>query len=111
MSVPIVPPERRCERYTSAEIIHQRGAIMARKKPVKRWSLKDDLPVVGELKDCRQLSADHWQGVDADGTIIDVHGGPMPSGYIVQLEPTIGIIRPGARLRLLDLSPWPGPWC
>jgi len=45
----------------------------------------DDWPVVGELKDCRQLSDDHWQGTHADGTIIDVHGGRMPERLIVPL--------------------------
>lgn len=36
------------------------------------------MSIVGELKDCRQLSDDHWQGIDVDGVILDVKGGPMP---------------------------------
>jgi hypothetical protein len=58
---------------------------MARKKQEKPWKLEDDLPIVSELKDCRQLSDDHWQGVDVDGTILDVRGGRMPEYLIAQL--------------------------
>jgi hypothetical protein len=33
-------------------------------------------PVASTIKDCRQLSKDHWQGVDtADGATVDVRGG------------------------------------
>ena len=49
----------------------------------KRWKLSDDLPVVGELQDCRQLSDDHWRGTTEDGTIFDVHGGKMPEEYVL----------------------------
>jgi len=30
------------------------------------------LPVVAELKQCQWLAKDHWQGVDVDGTILDI---------------------------------------
>jgi hypothetical protein len=37
------------------------------------------LPIVSTLKDCRQLSTDHWQGIDtADGATVDVRGGLIP---------------------------------
>jgi hypothetical protein len=37
------------------------------------------LPVVSTIKDCRQLSKDHWQGVDtANGATVDVRGGAIP---------------------------------
>ena len=61
---------------------------MAKKKksPVKtepavfdnEW-FGEKLPTVGTLKECRQLSKDHWQGVDtANGATVDVRGGLMP---------------------------------
>lgn len=34
-----------------------------RTKPPEDWIVKE-LPIVGELKGCRQISADHWQGTD-----------------------------------------------
>ena len=41
--------------------------------------LGTELPVVGTLKDCRQLSKDHWQAIDAaNGAIVDIKGGPIP---------------------------------
>jgi hypothetical protein len=46
--------------------------------------MTDTLPIVGEFKDRRQLSGDHWQGVDVDGTMIDVRGGLMPPYLIVE---------------------------
>ena len=53
------------------------------------------LPIVSTLKDCRQLSEDHWQGIDVDGAIVDVKGGPMPRSCLLvprhPFEP--GIIR------------------
>jgi hypothetical protein len=30
--------------------------------------------VVGELKDCRQISETHWQGILPDGTTLQVQG-------------------------------------
>jgi hypothetical protein len=37
------------------------------------------LPVVGEIRDCRQLAGDHWQGIDAaNGAIVDVKCGSIP---------------------------------
>jgi hypothetical protein len=39
----------------------------------KEWV--EDLPFVSELKDCRQLSKDEWEGTDvADGTVYRVKG-------------------------------------
>ena len=44
---------------------------MTRKKPREDWIARD-LPVVAELKQCRRLAKDHWQGVDVDGTVLDI---------------------------------------
>ena len=44
---------------------------MTRKKPRADWIARD-LPVVAELKQCQWLAKDHWQGVDVDGTILDI---------------------------------------
>jgi hypothetical protein len=41
--------------------------------PKKDW-IETDLPVVGELRDCRQISETYWQGVYADGTVLQVRG-------------------------------------
>ena len=60
---------------------------MVRRAQEKRWKLEDDLPIVSELRDCRQISEDHWQGVDVDGSIVDVRGGPMPEYLVGQLWP------------------------
>jgi hypothetical protein len=51
-----------------------------KKQPAVRWEQwTDELPIVGEIKDCRQLSKNHWRGIDvANGELIDVHGGAMP---------------------------------
>jgi hypothetical protein len=59
-----------------------------KKRPLKKQltSFEDEYPIVGELRDCRQLSDDHWQGTDVDGTIIDVRGGPMPKYLVVPLR-------------------------
>jgi hypothetical protein len=40
--------------------------------------LGDKLPIVSTLKDCRQLSKDHWQGTHPDGALFDMRGGVMP---------------------------------
>ena len=53
------------------------------RQKIPRFELVDTLPIVGEFKDCRQLSDDRWQGVDVDGTIIDVKGGAMPPYLVV----------------------------
>jgi hypothetical protein len=53
-----------------------------RKQAMKRESgafdndwLGTKLPVVSTIKDCRQLSEDHWQGIDiANGTTVDLKG-------------------------------------
>jgi hypothetical protein len=54
-----------------------------RREKIPQFRLADALPVVGEFRDCRQLSDDHWQGVDVDGAVIDVQGGAMPPYVIV----------------------------
>jgi hypothetical protein len=71
---------------------------------VPTFNIEDDLPLVGELKDCRQLSDDRWQGTDVDGVIVEVRGGAMPPYLVVdtgQMRPLpneggfthLGIIR------------------
>jgi len=53
------------------------------------------LPIVSTIKDCRQLSEHHWQGIDtANGATVDVRGGPL-RGCILQIEDNIirGVIR------------------
>jgi len=54
-----------------------------RRKKIPRFKLADTLPVVGEFKDCWQISDDHWQGIGVDGTVIDVKGGLMPPYLVV----------------------------
>jgi hypothetical protein len=52
-------------------------------------------PIVSTIKDCRQLSEHHWQGIDtANGATVDVRGGPL-RGCILQIEDNIirGVIR------------------
>jgi hypothetical protein len=44
-----------------------------RPAPEEDW-IAADLPVVGELKNCRQISKTHWEGVDVDGAILRVQG-------------------------------------
>jgi len=58
---------------------------MPRRKRDETWKIEDDLPIVSELKNCRQLSDDHWQGTDVDGSIIDVRGGCMPKYLLAEL--------------------------
>ncbi len=66
---------------------------MAKKKKQQQSSW-DELPVVGELKDCRQLSADHWQGTDVDGVIVDIYGGLIPNRLLALKGSTVvGLIR------------------
>ena len=49
---------------------------------------------VGELRDCRQLSEDHWQGIDVDGAILDVRGGLVPEHLLAVRGCTaVGLIR------------------
>jgi hypothetical protein len=55
-----------------------------RRETIPRFELADTLPVVGEFRDCRQLDDDRWQGIDVDGTIIDVKGGQMPPYLIIE---------------------------
>lgn len=44
-----------------------------RPPPEEDW-IAADLPVVGELRNCRQISETHWEGVDVDGAILRVQG-------------------------------------
>jgi hypothetical protein len=53
--------------------------IERKMKPKQRQAPKEDwvaadFPVVGELKDCRQISKTHWEGIDVDGVILHVRG-------------------------------------
>jgi hypothetical protein len=63
--------------------MNQKQGPQRRQRRKKTQFKLDALPVVGEFRDCRQLSDDHWQGVDVDGTIIAVKGGRMPPYVIV----------------------------
>jgi hypothetical protein len=64
------------------------------KKRKKRDWIGEELPIVAELKDCRQLSDDHWQGIDFDGTLVDVKGGRMPKRLLAfRGGALVGIIR------------------
>ena len=36
-----------------------------RPAPKEDW-IETDLPVVGALKNCRQISKTHWEGIDAE---------------------------------------------
>jgi hypothetical protein len=56
---------------------------MLKKQKKCDW-IGEELPIVAELKNCRQLADDHWQCFDVDGTIIDVRGGAMPRYLIVE---------------------------
>jgi hypothetical protein len=59
----------------------------ASEEPWEKAAYKSRLPIVFELKNCRQLSADHWRGTDVDGTIVDVKDGAMPvRGGVIQLK-------------------------
>jgi hypothetical protein len=53
-----------------------------------------DLPILSEWTQCRELADDHWQGVMADGAVVDVRGGPL-RGCILAVEDNIirGVIR------------------
>jgi hypothetical protein len=41
--------------------------------PKEDW-VETDLPVVGVLKNCRQISETHWEGTDVDGAVLQVQG-------------------------------------
>jgi hypothetical protein len=45
--------------------------------PKEDW-IETDLPVVSTLKNCRQISKTHWEGIDVDGAILRVQG-TMPA--------------------------------
>jgi hypothetical protein len=62
---------------------NQKPQRRQRRQKIPQFKMADTLPVVGEFKDCRQISDDHWQGINVDGTIIDVRGGLMPPYLIV----------------------------
>jgi hypothetical protein len=48
---------------------NQKRESRLRQRESEQWN-DDELPIVGELRECRQLSDDHWQGIDVDGTIL-----------------------------------------
>jgi hypothetical protein len=72
-SVPGAVRRRPCGSFAPSAINHNPTvrSMMTRKKPREDWIARD-LPVVAELKQCRRLAKDHWQGVDVDGTILDI---------------------------------------
>jgi hypothetical protein len=45
----------------------------SRQAPGVDW-VAADVPVVGEFKNCRQISKTHWEGIDVDGTLFRVRG-------------------------------------
>jgi hypothetical protein len=49
------------------------------------------------LRNCRQLSADHWQGTRPDGALFDIRGGAMPPKQRLLVfnndERLVGLIR------------------
>jgi hypothetical protein len=54
----------------------------------------DDLPIVGEWRDCLQLSETEWQGTDvATGQTYRVSGGQMPDFLAVAVTPPVGLPR------------------
>jgi hypothetical protein len=44
-----------------------------RQAPKEDW-VAADFPVVGALRDCRQVSKTHWEGIDVDGVVLHVRG-------------------------------------
>jgi len=72
-TVPGAVRRRPCGNFAPSAINHNPTvrSMMTRKKPREDWIARD-LPVVAELKQCRRLAKDHWQGVDVDGTILDI---------------------------------------
>jgi len=54
-------------------------------------------PVLFLLRNCRQLSADHWQGTRPDGALFDIRGGAMPPKQRLLVfnndERLVGLIR------------------
>jgi hypothetical protein len=44
-----------------------------RRAPKEDW-IETDFPVVGVVKDCRQISKTHWEGIDVEGTVLRVRG-------------------------------------
>jgi hypothetical protein len=63
---------------------------MRSKREANKWAIEEgwveeNLPVVGELKNCRQLSKGEWEGTDVDGTIYRVKG-KMPKHLIAPLR-------------------------
>jgi hypothetical protein len=66
--------------------LNQKRVSRRHRQPGKipRFKLANTLPIVGEFKNCRQLTDDRWQGVDVDGTVIDVKGDLMPPYLIIE---------------------------
>jgi hypothetical protein len=75
-------------------------ARKTKKKDSPRWRTADEaskfsgLPILSEWTQCREVAADHWQGVKEDGTVVDVRGGPL-RGCVLHVEDNIirGVIR------------------
>ena len=51
---------------------------MMKRRKAARWNPERELPILGELTDCRQISNDCWRGTDVDSTVLEVRGGAMP---------------------------------
>jgi hypothetical protein len=71
-----------------------------KKQDLPRWRTADEaskfwgLPILSEWTQCREVAANHWQGVTEDGTVVDVRGGPL-RGCVLHVENSIvrGIVR------------------
>jgi hypothetical protein len=90
MNVHIVPPRKPCRRCTpNATGVRTMPPRQQRRRQEKQrrhetW-MENNLPFVGELRDCRQLTDDHWQGTDIDGVVLDIRGGRMPKYLLAPL--------------------------
>lgn len=54
------------------------------------------LPVIEVWRDCYEISADCWRGIDSRGVAIEMHGGHLPPDYTVALNSdgaAIGAVR------------------
>jgi hypothetical protein len=52
--------------------------VAKKRRPVEPDWIAADLPVVGEIKDCRQISKTHWEGIDAANDALLRVRGVMP---------------------------------
>ena len=60
---------------------------MVKKRKATGWNAESELPILGELTDCRQISNDCWQGTDVDGTAL-LPNTPFP--HLRSERPAIG---------------------